>query len=203
VKTLSVEEVRARLRSGRSFSALVVDDLVPGLDRDLLEEANEAGCAAIVVDGGRSGRRWTDLGAAAVLAPDFDATALLQVLKQVAQPVRGVPSSAMSATGALTPPPAGDDVTGRLVAVTGSGGTGASTVAMAIAQHAAAASDVVLADLALDAEHAVLHGTPDVVPGLTELVEAHRLGSPGAESIRALTWQIGTRGYDLLLGLRR
>src|SRR5690606_22867468 len=108
VKTLSVEEVRARLRSGRSFSALVVDDLVPGLDRDLLEEANEAGCAAIVVDGGRSGRRWTDLGAAAVLAPDFDATALLQVLKQVAQPVRGVPSSAMSATGALTPPPAGD-----------------------------------------------------------------------------------------------
>src|SRR5690606_22897706 len=30
-----------------------------------------------------------------------------------------------------------------------------------------------------------------------------RLGRPGTESIRALTWQIATRGYDLLLGLRR
>lgn len=203
VKTMSVEEVRTRLRSGRSFSALVVDDLVPGLDRDLLEEASEAGCAVIVVDGGRTGRRWTDLGAAAVLTPDFDATALLQVLSQVAQPVRGAPSSAPSATGALAPPAPDDDVTSPLVAVTGPGGTGASTVAMAIAQHAAASSEVLLADLVLDAEHAVLHGTPDVVPGFTELVEAHRLGSPGTESVRALTWQIGTRGYDLLLGLRR
>ncbi len=203
VKTMSVEEVRARLRSGRSFSALVVDDLVPGLDRDLLGEAHEAGCAVIVVDGGRTGRRWTDLGAAAVLPPDFDATALLQTLSQIAQPVRGAPSTALAAAGALAPPSPADAATCPLVVVTGAGGTGASTVAMAIAQHAATSSEVLLADLALDAEHAVLHGTPDVVPGLTELVEAHRLGSPGPESVRALTWRIGTRGYDLLLGLRR
>lgn len=203
VKTMSVEEVRARLRSGRAFSALVVDDLVPGLDRDLFEQALEAGCVVIVVDGGRTQRRWVDLGAAAVLAPDFDAASLLQVLSRVAQPVLGASATVPSATDALVPPRAPGDAAGALVAVTGAGGTGASTVAMAVAQHAAASAGVVLADLALHAEQAVLHGTPDVVPGLTELVEAHRLGSPGTESIRSLTWQIGTRGYDLLLGLRR
>jgi MinD-like ATPase involved in chromosome partitioning or flagellar assembly len=203
VKTMSVEEVRARLRSGRAFSAFVVDDLVPGLDRDLFEEAHEAGCAVIVVDGGRTGRRWSDLDVAAVLPADFDASTLLQVLDQVAQPVRGLATTAVAAADALSSPPSLEEPEGRLVVVTGAGGTGASTVAMAVAQHAAGSGSAVLADLSLHAEHAVLHGTPDVVPGLSELVEAHRLGVPSSESVRALTWQIGTRGYDLLLGLRR
>jgi len=206
VKTVSAEEVRARLRSGRAFSALVVDDLVPGLDRDLFEEAGRFGCAVVVVDSGRSGRRWTDLGASAVLAPDFDATALLQVLAQVARPVGGeVSPSAPAAAEALGAPGPADAPTGRIVAVLGAGGTGVSTVAMGLAQHLGSRhpGEVCLADLALHAEHAVLHGTPDVVPGLSELAEAHRLGRPGTESVRALTWQIATRGYDLLLGVRR
>jgi hypothetical protein len=206
VKTISTEEVRARLRSGRAFSALVVDDLVPGLDRDLFEEAAGVGCAVVVVDSGRSGRRWTDLGASAVLAPDFDATALLQLLGQVARPVGGeVSSSASAATEALGTSGPSDRPCGRLIAVLGAGGTGVSTLVMGLAQHLGGQhpGEVCLADLALHAEHAVLHGTPDVVPGLSELVEAHRLGDPGIESIRALTWQIATRGYDLLLGLRR
>lgn len=206
VKAISTEEVRARLRSGRAFSALLVDDLATGLDRDLFEEAARVGCAVVVVDSGRSGRRWTDLGASAVLAPDFAATALLQVLAQVARPVGGELSpsapAATEALGAAGPP---DAPRGRLVAVLGAGGTGVSTLAMGLAQHLAGhhPGEVCLADLALHAEHAILHGTPDVVPGLSELAEAHRLGSPGIESVRALTWQIATRGYDLLLGLRR
>ena len=206
VKTVSVEEVRARLRSGRAFSALIVDDLVPGLDRDLFEEAARAACAVVLVDSGRSGRRWADLGAATVLAPDFDEAALLQALTQVARPIGGeVSASAAAASEAITAPGGRDGPCGQLLAVMGAGGTGASTVAMGLAQHLAGthAEEVCLADLALHAEHAVLHGTPDVVPGLTELVEAHRLGAPSRESVRALTWHIATRDYDLLLGLRR
>ena len=41
---LSVEEVRVRLRSGHGHSALLVDDGLVGLDRDLVELASDAGC---------------------------------------------------------------------------------------------------------------------------------------------------------------
>ena len=37
VKAMSVEEVRVRLRSGRGYSALLIDDSLPGADRDLVE----------------------------------------------------------------------------------------------------------------------------------------------------------------------
>ena len=62
------------------------------------------------------------------------------------------------------------------------GGTGASTVAIALAQGLAAdvrnGGLVVLADLARHAEQAMLHDARDVVPGVQELVEAHRAGRP-------------------------
>ncbi|OWY60782.1 hypothetical protein B7486_67325, partial [cyanobacterium TDX16] len=44
VKCLSVDEVAVRLRSGRVHSALLVDEHTPGLDRDLLAEAEDRGC---------------------------------------------------------------------------------------------------------------------------------------------------------------
>src|SRR5205085_729703 len=71
---------------------------------------------------------------------------------------------------------------GRLIAVTGPGGTGASVAAIALAQGLG--SDVrygglvLLADLALNADQAMLHDARDVVPGVQELVEAHRNGEP-------------------------
>ena len=89
----------------------------------------------------------------------------------------------------------------------GTGGTGRSTVAAAVAQGLA--SDprnldlVCLADLALHAEQAMLHGAADVVPGLLELVEAHRSGAPSIDEVRSLTWHVAERDYHLLLGLRR
>src|SRR3546814_2814274 len=49
----------------------------------------------------------------------------------------------------------------------------------------------------------MLHAARDVVPGVAELVEAHRSGSPGPHEVRDLTWEVGARGYRLLLGLRR
>ena len=58
VKTVSGEEVRARLRSGRPFSALLVDGGLAALDRDLIELAGRHGCAVIAVDDGRSAWSW-------------------------------------------------------------------------------------------------------------------------------------------------
>jgi hypothetical protein len=201
VKAMSVEEVRVRLRSGRGYSALLVDDTLAGFDRDVVELARDAGCAVVVVDSGRTQRTWGALGASAVLPAAFSREALLQTLLQVATPIpRG---TAAAPDGA----PAPDGYRGRLVAVTGSGGTGRSTIAAALAQGLAADPRnldlVCLADLALHAEQAVLHGATDVVPGVIELMEAHRSGSPAADEVRRLTWRVNDRGYQLLLGLRR
>jgi hypothetical protein len=94
---------------------------------------------------------------------------------------------------------------GAVVAVVcGPGGTGASIVAAALAQGlAATAHDTLLADLARHAEQAVLHDVREVVPGVQELVEAHRNGVPTTDEVQGLTFAIVDRGYSLLLGLRR
>ena len=56
LKTVSTDEVRSHLRSGRPFSAVLVDGGLPGVDRDLLELAADHGCTPIVV--GDRARRW-------------------------------------------------------------------------------------------------------------------------------------------------
>lgn len=202
VKCVSAEELRARLRSGRAFSAALVDGALPVLDRDLVDDARTNGVAVVVVDDGRQPRDWPALGAAAVLPPGFDQRALLDVLGSCARAVDRadhVPGEPEPA-----PPPRWR---GSLVMVCGPGGTGASTVAVALAQGLADdirfGRSVLLADLALHAEQAVLHDARDVVPGVQELVEAHRVGRPTAEELRATTFAVPERGYRLLLGLRR
>jgi MinD-like ATPase involved in chromosome partitioning or flagellar assembly len=94
---------------------------------------------------------------------------------------------------------------GAVIAVTGAGGTGSSTLAMAIAQGLAPSTPggVVLADLCLDADQAMLHDARDVVPGVQELLDLHRSGRPGPPEVRSLTFDVVNRGYNLLLGLRR
>jgi MinD-like ATPase involved in chromosome partitioning or flagellar assembly len=78
-------------------------------------------------------------------------------------------------------------------------------MAMALAQGLAASTPggVVLADLCLDAEQAMLHDARDVVPGVQELLDLHRRGRPGSPEVRSLTFDVVNRGYNLLLGLRR
>ena len=179
VKCVSAEEVRARLASGRSFSALLADAGLAAVDRDLLDVARAAGCAPFVVDHGRLSRDWVTLGAAAVLPAGFDRGDLVAVLKAYAHPV--VCSEARSdelASGPTTPPAWRCPV----AALTGPGGTGVSTAAIALAQvlgddprHAGL---VCLADLRLHAEQAVLHDAGDVLPSVQELVDAHRAGEP-------------------------
>lgn len=200
VKCIAPEEMIARLTSGRAFSALLIDAATGAVDRDLLDTARRSGVPVLVVDG--SPGTWTDLGAAAVLPPDMGRPHLLDALREHAEPIGA--AGDLPVDEPLTTAPAVGGPTGTLVAVTGAGGTGASTVAMGLAQ--ALADDgrgVVLADMCLDAELAMLHDARDVVPGVQELVDAHRSGRPRPDEVRALTFDVVNRGYDLLLGLRR
>ncbi|MGH9121458.1 MAG: hypothetical protein ACRDYC_05865, partial [Acidimicrobiales bacterium] len=144
---------------------------------------------------------WARNASTRVLPSAFTREDLLDTLAACASPLRSADEL----------PPLISDVhpaafRGRLVAVCGPGGTGASLAAMAVAQGLAGDSRyggrVLLADLALRADQAVLHDAPDLGPGLQELVEAHRLGRPGLEEVRAKTFLVEQRGYHLLLGLR-
>ncbi len=203
VRCISAEEVRARLGSGRPFSALVADAGLPAVDRDLVAAARSAGCAVLVVDDGRATRDWLELGAARVLPPSFGREELVAALASCAHPVRRGEADASD----LLTRPAPVAWRGSVAALTGAGGTGVSTTAIALAQ--ALADDVrhggmvLLADLRLHAEHAVLHDAGDVLPCVQELVEAHRSGQPTADDVRSLAFAVPERHYHVLLGLRR
>lgn len=203
VKCVSAEEVRAHLASGRTFSAALLDGTLPTVDRDLIAAAREAGCPVLIVDDGRGGRDWRALGAAGVLPAGFDREQLLEALASHASMVGGGDAAA----GSGNEPDLLDARLGRVIAVCGPGGTGASTAAIALAQQlgrdTAADETVLLADLALRAEQAMLHDARDIVPGVQELVEAHRGRQPHPEEVVGLTFDITQRGYRLLLGLRR
>jgi len=199
----SADELRARLAGPRPVSAALVDAAIPGLDRDLVA-GGPTRCPVLVV--GARDDRWTRLGAGAVLDPGFDPIALLDALAAVARPIvdadrlPGEPEDPCE----LEPPP------GRLVAVCGTGGVGASTVAVALAQGLAAGvghhtlpAPVVLADLCRRADQAMLHDVRDVLVGAQELVEAHRSGAPDVGRVRGHCLPVAERGYDLLLGLRQ
>jgi MinD-like ATPase involved in chromosome partitioning or flagellar assembly len=199
LKCVSAEEVRVRLEGGRRCSAVLLDGGLPAVDRDLLAAVVAAGAAAVVVDDGRAERDWLGLGATAVLTADFDRRELVEVLEASAAPV-----SDATSLGEQSPAPAGGAALGRVAVVCGPGGTGASTAAAALAQGLGArGTSVVLADLALRAEQAMLHDVRDVVPGIQELVDAHRAATPTADEVRALTFTVVERRYGLLLGLRR
>jgi hypothetical protein len=209
VKCVSAAELRARLASGRAWSALLVDAGIPALDRDLVDEARALGCAVVVVDDGRLPRDWAALGAAAVLPEPLRLADLLAALDEHGRSPTD-PDSAGSApldrwdpTG--TSPAAPGAGRGQLVAVTGPPGSGTSTVAAAAAQGLARAGrgPVALADLALHADQAVRHDLGDVVPGLQELVEAHRAGELPPDELREVLFALPDHGYRLLAGLRR
>lgn len=199
LRCISVQELRARLGSGRQFSAALLDGAAPGVDRDLLAVLRDAGVAAIVVDDA-TGRPWRDLGADGVLAPGFDRDDLLEALathaRMVGPAVVGDQPDAPDTTTASR---------GAVVAVTGPGGTGASVAAIALAQGLAAADrgQVLLADFCRVADQAMLHDSRVVVPSVQEVAEAHRGGTPTTQDVRNQTFEVVERRYRLLLGLRR
>lgn len=194
-RCVGVDEVRRRLDE-RPWSVVIVDTASPGLDRDLLVTARELGVPVIGIRaaGGPEGPP----GLGTVLDTDIGPGELTDAILAVA---RSIPSVAEVPA---TPAPDGVLRAGRLIGVTGAGGTGASVTAMALAQGLGGErDDVVLADLALHADLGMLHGATDVVPGIQELVEAHQVGRPAPTALDELTWSSEDRGYRLVLGLRR
>lgn len=205
LKCSSVEELRARLAAGRPYSCALLDGGLPAVDRDLLQSVREAGAVVVIVDDGRQRRDWSALGAVAVLPPGLTREVLLDALATHA-PLVGTASVATFREEGL----GGIDLAldgSSVAAVCGPGGAGSSTVAAALAQGLGDDADergpVLLADLALNAEQAMLHDVRDVVPGVQELVDAHRGGAPSPEEVAALTFEVVERRYHLLLGLRR
>jgi MinD-like ATPase involved in chromosome partitioning or flagellar assembly len=203
VKCIAPEEMRVRLTSGRPFSALLIDAATGAVDRDLLDTAARHQVAVLVVDGSipGTGPAWVDLGAAGVLPPDLRREQLLDALSEHARMI-GAATDLPLDPAETTDAPAR---LGTLVAVTGGGGSGVSTLAMAIAQGFGDSpfGRPVLADMCLDADQAMLHDARDIVPGLQELVDAHRSHRPPPGEVQALTFDVVNRGYNLLLGLRR
>jgi cellulose biosynthesis protein BcsQ len=166
--------------------------------------AAQLGVPTVVVTDGSVHRDWEALGCAAAIGTDFDRRQLLDVLQTHAEPVD---RSRRPSRIDLLATPRGHRST--LVGVVGTGGVGCSTVAMATAQALAADQDptrphgLVLVDGARRGELAMYHDVGDVIPGLPELVEAHRSDRLDPDAVRALTYSIDARGYDLLLGRRR
>jgi hypothetical protein len=203
VKCVSAEEVRARLGSGRAHSALLVDASLPEFDRDLVAAARAASTPVIAVVDGR-GPAWSqaELGVAGVLPVDFGYQQLTEALVAAARPIgRADVLPPLFEHSAPAP------WRSRLVAVCGPGGTGTSSVAIALAQGFSGdvryGGRVLLADLARHADQAMLHDAGDLGPGIQELVDAHRLGHPQPTETRGYTFEVPDRGYRLLLGLRR
>jgi len=209
IRCVSVDEARARLRSDRRYSALLVDEMCTNLDRDVLEAARKAHCVPIIVSDSPGRRDWTRLGAACVLAEPLTPDTLFSALQEHALGIERRQITELRPS--LQSDFASTETNGRLVTVIGSGGTGTSSVAMALAAHFASAQRarkaraglVALIDGSLNADQALLHDLGDVVPGLQELVDLHRSDQPTPQETRDHLWSIPTRGYDLLPGLRR
>ena len=208
LKCLSTAETAAVLGAGRRVSALLVDGSLPRFDRDLVAAVESAGAIAIMVDDGRTTRDWESLGCTAVLDADFSGAALMEILHRHADTVDR--TERLPARVDL----ANDDgpSIGQLIGVTGAGGCGTSTLAMALAQslgstgrdpgtrgrrrrHREAPSDgehstVALVDGVRRSDLAMYHDVGDVLPGLVELVEAHRADRPDPDEIRHLLYGV-------------
>lgn len=202
VKCVSVEDLRARAASGRRFSAALVDARVPAVDRDLIGGLHDATIPTLVVESASDRLDWLALGAAACLRTPLTREDLQHALDEHASPVAEV---AHDLDGGTSDPP-DPRAQGRLVTVTGSAGSGRSTIAAAVAQHLAErrpTGEILLLDLARRAHQALLHDAGDLVPGIQELVEACRNASIAPQDLRPFTFTIGHRGYHLVVGLRR
>jgi Mrp family chromosome partitioning ATPase len=200
VQCLTVDEALVVLGTGRRVSALLVTARGPGADRELIDAAATHDVPTIVVADPTVHRDWDALGVAAVVDHDGDPRTLVEALAATTSPVDRTRRQARTrlhrSPGARR---------GRLLAVMGTGGSGSSTIAMAVAQALAAVegSDVVLADGARRGDVAMYHHVGDVVPGLPELVDAHRRDRIDPAAVRDLTHPVASRGYSVLLGCRR
>lgn len=193
--------MRSRFALGETYSALLVDAHVVGLNTSLVYEANDHGCEIILI-GELPEQQCVDLGVIAQLPQNFEHEDLVALLQTHAK--------ALDITASLASLNNSESSTtwqGSFISVTGIGGSGASLLAVALAQGLASKASnqglVLLADLALNADQAVIHDSRDIIPGLQELVESCHAGWQGHDRLRHLFFEPVGRGYHLLLGLRR
>ena len=206
IRCVSVDEVRARLMSDRRHSAVLLGEDCTGVDRDILETARDAKCAPIIIADGKPRREWQSLGAASVITRPFTPDELLVALREHALGIERRPFRRSPAVVREERP------NGHLITVLGAGGTGTSTLAMAIAGQLAngdldlrsgSTESIALIDASLNGDQARLHDLGDVVPGLPELVDLHRMSNPTDDDVRQHCWFSPRHGYDVLPGLRR
>jgi hypothetical protein len=204
VTCASPEQACSALVTGRRYSAVVTHAAAPGL------AAMAARAATPILSVGRG------------LPPGALASALATVATEVPQADAEVPSgSGVGPEPTLGSFPGRPGPAGRLVAVCGPGGTGSSSVAAALAAawgsepaarpQAPAAppvppagggrARVLLADMALHADQAFLHGLDQPPSGLLQLVEVGRYRPVTAVDVGRHT--IAASGGRLLPGLRR
>lgn len=199
VRCLSLSELEQRWAAAEHCTAVIVDAEVTATDA-WVRGAVASGIPVIVVDDDHG--RWAKMPLAAALHADFTPRQLVDALDAVAG---GLDAYEVEASPDA---PVGHR-RGSLVMVTGAGGTGTSTVAIALAQGLSRGKNgqdrprVLLADLCRRADQAMLHDARALVPGIPELVEDCRSATPRHGDVRALTFDVPARGYRLLLGMRR
>jgi len=202
VACLAGDELLALLGTGRPLSLVLVDAGAAGLERDLVAAVTGAGSTVVVVGDGRHRRDWEALGCAEVVEPAESPAAVAELLAR-----RGRRVDAAARRPARSPDLGRASSPSTVVAVTGPGGAGASTVAAAVAQSLGSPSGrrlrTALVDGSRRSTQTVLHAPSDVVPNLADLVDAHRHDAPDPEVVRSFLHPVADRGYDLLLGLRR
>ncbi len=181
----SSDELREQLRGPRQWSVVLLDGSLPDTDRDLVLACTRGGARPVVIDS-QQRADWESMGAIAVSSPSA-------ALAHISDPDHAGESQATRG---------GPE--GALVAVTGPGGTGASTTAAAIAQGLVPDhGPVVLVDMVRNAEQHVLHGLAADAPGIAEIVEAHRGREPAPDSLFSSAAVVPGRGYRVIGGLRR
>ena len=114
VKCISIEELRARARSGRPFSAALLDAVLPAVDRDLIAQLRRENIPTIVVADAADTINWTTLGARAILLPPLERAGLLDALATHTRLIGPVDGPEATDVGPVLPPA----WLARLVAIT-------------------------------------------------------------------------------------
>jgi len=196
---LTADELRALVGSGMLPSIVLVDAAAAGLDRDLVGAARRTGAMVVGVHCDGTVRDWEALGCDDVIDPPSEPAAVVHLLERLGRRPRATPPEVTRAMFRR----ADEQGAGRLVAVTGSGGVGASTVSMLLAQGLAQQGAAVgLVDGCRRASHSLYHDIRRPTPGLQELVEAHAAADIGPAEVRRML-RPTSRGYSVLPGLRR
>ncbi len=197
-------DLLTRLGTGRRFSAALVDQRTVGLDREFVRRANAADCPVILIGGPADPTRGASLGLAAHLPDPVTGSDLARALEAHAAPIGRVDDLRLGSDDGSQ---RSARWTGRLVAVTGSGGTGASSVARGLAAGLAGdprlGGEVLLIDACLEADQAHLHGVEDPTVDLQGATQAHRSGDPPGNALDDLVLSPPGHHHRLLPGIRR